>query len=101
MPRIVTLPGADQDVDESVGFYAGPGSGVELRFTAELRRVYERIGSDPDRIPIEFGKVRRCRMGKFPFRVFYVNFGETILIVAVAHTKRRPGYWKSRLAAEK
>jgi len=97
MPRIVTHPGADQDVDESMEFYAGPGSGVELRFAAELRRTYERIGNDPDRFPIEFSKVRRCRMGRFPFSVFYVNYGEMILILAVANAKRRPGYWKSRV----
>lgn len=37
-------------------------------------------------------------MDRFPFAIFYVNYGEMILIIAVAHAKRVPGYWKSRMS---
>ena len=98
MPRIVTHPGAELDVAESVAFYAEEQPGVELRFTSELRRTYDRIVRGPDLFPIEFGKVRRCRMGRFPFRIFYVNRGEIVFVLAVAHAKRQPNYWKSRMS---
>jgi hypothetical protein len=36
-------------------------------------------------------------MQRFPFSVVYLDDPELIAIIAVAHTKRRPGYWKGRL----
>lgn len=33
----------------------------------------------------------------FPFDVIYVDLDEEIVIIAYAHEKRRPGYWKARL----
>jgi toxin ParE1/3/4 len=39
---------------------------------------------------------RRYLLHRFPFQIVYRARGETIEVVAVAHLKRRPGYWKSR-----
>lgn len=34
---------------------------------------------------------------RFPYAVIYVVRSECVLVVAVQHAKRRPGYWKRRL----
>ena len=45
--------------------------------------------------PCTFG-TRRYLMRRFPFFVVYRLFGETVQVVAVAHGRRRPGYWTAR-----
>ena len=42
------------------------------------------------------GKLRVLRVTKFPYSLVYRSSESDILIIAVAHHKRRPAYWKSR-----
>ena len=37
-----------------------------------------------------------CPVKRFPFRIVFRVVENRILVVAVAHAKRRPGYWKDR-----
>jgi mRNA-degrading endonuclease RelE of RelBE toxin-antitoxin system len=41
--------------------------------------------------------VRRCRLRRFPYGLIYAIDEGDILIVAVAHTHRRPDYWRDRM----
>jgi plasmid stabilization system protein ParE len=38
----------------------------------------------------------QCPLKRFPFRIVYRVLVDRILVVAIAHTSRRPGYWKDR-----
>jgi len=40
---------------------------------------------------------RRYAFPRYPFSLVYILRGEDIEIVAVAHGRRRPGYWRARL----
>jgi toxin ParE1/3/4 len=40
---------------------------------------------------------RRFVLRRFPFSIIYLDDPEVRSIVAVAHSKRKPGYWKVRL----
>jgi plasmid stabilization system protein ParE len=40
---------------------------------------------------------RKRSLKRFPYVVFYCLDSATVEIVAVAHAKRRPGYWLERL----
>ncbi|MET0691185.1 MAG: type II toxin-antitoxin system RelE/ParE family toxin [Candidatus Binatia bacterium] len=46
--------------------------------------------------PIHLHGTRHFLLRRFPFGVVYRELGETLQIVAVAHGRRRPGYWKDR-----
>ncbi|MDQ2796402.1 MAG: type II toxin-antitoxin system RelE/ParE family toxin [Actinomycetota bacterium] len=46
-----------------------------------------------DRKPV----VRSKGVSDFPYRVVYFVEGDLLTVVAVAHTKRRPGYWRDRV----
>jgi hypothetical protein len=37
------------------------------------------------------------RVGNFPFHLVYRLSGSVLRVIAVAHTSRRPGYWRDRL----
>lgn len=41
--------------------------------------------------------VRRMLLHKFPYAVVYLTSGEEILVVAFAHCRRNPGYWRDRM----
>ena len=41
---------------------------------------------------------RSAKVVRFPYRVVYVVVASNIDVVAVAHAKRRPGYWRDRVA---
>jgi hypothetical protein len=43
-------------------------------------------------------EVRFVKLRNFPYVVFYAVLDGEVLVVALAHTKRRPGYWRRRLA---
>lgn len=48
-----------------------------------------------DREPL----VRSKGVDDFPYRVVYLVRDDVLVILAVAHTKRRPGYWRDRLSS--
>jgi hypothetical protein len=41
--------------------------------------------------------VRRLLVDRFPYALVFVESETEIRVLAVAHTRRRPGYWRSRL----
>ena len=42
-------------------------------------------------------EIRARTVGRFPYRVYYRARRDEILVVAVGHRHRRPGYWRSRV----
>ena len=78
-----------------------PGTGERLLrlIESEVRLIQEA----PDSFPRDAShpRARRAVLPKrtFPFAIIYfVMDDETIVIVALAHAKRRPGYWSRRVA---
>ena len=47
-------------------------------------------------IPAEL-PVRRRAISRFPYHVVYLQLEDEIRILAIAHDRRRPGYWRERL----
>jgi plasmid stabilization system protein ParE len=46
------------------------------------------------------GGYRRVNCPVFPYYIAYVIRGDRIVVMAVAHAHRRPGYWRDRLNRE-
>lgn len=67
------------------------------RFIAELNQVVDSILEAPHRWPISARGTRKIKLPCFPYLVIYRTKNDTVLILAIAHGHRRPGYWKSRL----
>jgi len=89
------------EVDDAAAYYHGDDPGAPSRFLNALGRITSEIQSAPQRWPYERGTLAQRRQIKgFPYTIFYLNEPEKIVILAVAHTSRRPGYWKSRIAVD-
>jgi hypothetical protein len=71
----------------------GPGDA----FLAEVEKAIQRILDFPEGWPTLEHGARVCATHRFKYGVVYVIMSERIVIVAVMHLHRRPGYWKKRL----
>jgi len=67
-----------------------------VAFEQEVVAAVSRIAEAPMRYPVAEHGTRRLVLRRFPYNVFYRVGTEEIVIVAVAHQKRRPGYWAVR-----
>ena len=66
-------------------------------FFDELELGLEKISSDPEMRALYVEGTRRYLFKHFPYSIVYCLKDNAVEIVAVAHSKRKPGYWKDRL----
>ena len=99
------LPEAQAEMSEAAVRYEGDRAGLGGENLVAVNEAVESIVA----MPLLFGfyealpdnhRFRRLRMRRFPYVVIYECREDHILIVAVAHTSRRPGYWLRRTEGE-
>ena len=89
-------PEAYAEYEEAARYYAERDPERAARFIAAVEEAIERICDSPGRWRRIDEDVRRCLAHVFPFGVLYTIEHDFILIVAVMHCSREPGYWKTR-----
>jgi plasmid stabilization system protein ParE len=94
--RVRFHPAAAAEAGRAQAWYEERSVLAAAGFLQELTRAIERVGVAPERYPAAEHGTRRIVLRQFPFAVFYVVRRSEVLIVAVAHNKRRPGYWAGR-----
>ena len=67
-----------------------------VRFDDEADTEYRFAGRLVRRLPADL-PARRRAVTRFPYHVVYLEMASHIRILAIAHDRRRPGYWKGRL----
>jgi hypothetical protein len=96
--RVVDLhPEAIAEGREARLWYRLRSQRAEDRFRLALRHAIASIRDAPERWPADAQGLRQYRLRGFPYRLIYWTEGDYTLVVAIAHSKRRPGYWKARL----
>ena len=91
-------PDALEEYNDAGSYFAQKEAGLDLRFIVAVEDAIERILQHPDRYRRFEEDVRRCLTRVFPYAVLYTIEKDYILIVAVAHCSKEPGYWKHRLS---
>ena len=91
------LPEADEEFREAVRYYEKEAPGVGLRFIAEVRKGVSFITENPFASAAVGSGIRRKVLNHFPYSLLYAVELDLVVIVAVAHQKRRPRYWRGRL----
>ncbi len=80
----------------AVAWYEGDYPGRGERFAAAVELVLAAIADQPATFPMRPG-VQAAVVHRFPYVVFFTGADtDTIRVLAVAHAKRRPGYWRGR-----
>lgn len=90
-------PAAIDEAEASARWYRERSSVAAARFVAELNQAIDRILEAPERWPHGARGTRKVKLPCFPFLVIYRVSEGAVLILAVAHGRRRPDYWKKRL----
>lgn len=91
-------PQALEEYREATLYYAERDPALATRFVEAVEDAIRRILESPERWRVLDEDVRRCLTRVFPYGVLYSIEPERILIVAVMHCSREPGYWKQRVA---
>jgi plasmid stabilization system protein ParE len=96
-PVVSIHPSALLETEFAIDWYRQRSPRAAQRFLDEIDRLVNRIADHPTQFPSYEAGTRRAFLRRFPyFLVFREIQGET-QIVAIAHGRRRPGYWKKRV----
>lgn len=91
------LEDAEQELVEAALWYESKEVGLGVRFRDEISHVIDRIAGDPLLWRERSGGYRRVNCPVFPYYIPFFIRGQKIIIAAIAHGHRKPGYWRSRL----
>lgn len=98
--KLRILREAEEEAHASAVWYDEQMVGLGDDFLDELVSALQQIEDDPDRFPkLEIAKseqIRRCRLNRFPYLIIFEILEAEIVVLAVAHAKRRPNYWRKR-----
>lgn len=88
---------ADTEVTEAARYYEMRSPGLGFSFLMELEVSIKQVVANPEAYQLVGKEVRRKPFRRFPYSLLYFVEIDRIQVVAVAHQKRRPNYWRSRL----
>ena len=88
---------ASLEYEAAFAWYFERSERAALRFAREVERAVASIAEAPERSPSWIQGTRRLLLQRFPFAVVYRELPSVIQVLAVAHGRRRPGYWKKRV----
>ncbi len=87
---------AELELNEAADFYDLENPGLGSTLIDEFERAVATIREHPEAGPVILGRVRRWGMLRFPCSLVYSVREHELRILAVAHQKRRPFYWRGR-----
>jgi plasmid stabilization system protein ParE len=98
MPQLAVEfhPLAADEAEAAERWYRERNEIAAARFQKEIDRVVELISDRSNTGSPYVGNTRRVLLRRFPFFIVYRVRGDNVQIVAVAHARRRPGYWRAR-----
>ena len=101
-PRFRTEPEASSELAEAALWYEEKRRGVGEEFLDAVDAALEFIAGSPGAgspvpdLPAELA-VRRVAVKRFPFHIVYLEpTDDVIRVLAFAHDRRSPAYWRSR-----
>jgi toxin ParE1/3/4 len=96
-PAIFLPPAADELVAAAV-YYESQADGLGARFFTAMKRLTAEIEIAPHVPRVWRHGVRRHFGPEFPYMLIYIERPAHVVVIAVAHFKRRPDFWHARTA---
>ena len=94
--NISFLPIARAELDDAFNWYEKQAVGLGFEFLDAFDQALRLVVSFPESQPFVGKNIRRCLCNRFPYAVYYGIDDEKIIVIAVAHLRRRPDYWLGR-----
>ena len=89
-------PEARTDFYDAIDWYEKERQGLGAPFISAVQHAISRAAEAPHHGSPMGADIRRVFVDAFPYAVLYSVESTRLLVVAVAHFRRRPGYWKHR-----
>jgi toxin ParE1/3/4 len=87
-PTFRLLPEAEEDANHAFDWYQAERFGSGNEFRIQVKLAFERIKSHPEQFPVVHGsQIRRARLQRLPYSVFFRSVNNSILVLAVFHEK--------------
>ncbi len=98
---VLIRPEAEQELYQAASWYEQREVGVGLRFLLSYESALRRVENDPKNLPpheaaSEGRDIRRSNLKRFPYSIIVELCETEAVILAVAHARRRIGYWRNR-----
>jgi plasmid stabilization system protein ParE len=103
MKKAVRLePDAEDELDAAAAWYERQRPGLGQDFIDEIARCLTRVTEAPHSFSLLPSarrelEIRRAAVHRFPYAVLFLDQTKAVRVLAVAHQRRRPGYWRGRL----
>ena len=95
MKKII-LRQAYEELGDAVEYYEGKQAGLGLRMMDEVDKHVKWILENPTIPQIHKGGYRRVNLKTFPYYLAYMIHEDTLWVLAIAHSHRKPEYWIKR-----
>jgi plasmid stabilization system protein ParE len=90
-------PAAREEFDEAFDWYAKRSHEAAMGFAAAVDATIDAILEAPDQFAATFAGCRFARTKRYPYLVIFRKSARGVAVFAIAHSRRRPGYWQSRI----
>jgi plasmid stabilization system protein ParE len=94
--RIDFHPAATEELERSAAWYEQRSQLAAQRFAIAIDEALSKVATDPERFIRIDAQHRSCSVKDFPFQVVFRHANARVIVVAIAHAKRRPHYWRLR-----
>ena len=96
MRKVEFHPEAEQELEAARTWYRDRSKLAARAFATDIAHAVRTIVESPLAWPEIRPGERRFVLSRFPYSILYRVGPDTVFITAVAHQKRRPGYWRLR-----
>ena len=90
-------PEAEKELNMAISYYNESKNGLGLEFAREVYLAIQNIIAFPLAWSQLSTNTKRFLINRFPYGVIYQIANEEILIIALMHLNREPGYWEKRI----
>lgn len=93
---VVVRPEAEQDLLSARDWYDRQRAGFGEAFVKQAIAIFDQLAEQPEMFATVWEDVRKCRLRRFPYLVYYRAFTDRVEVLAVLHGSRDPSVWQSR-----
>jgi toxin ParE1/3/4 len=90
-------PEAEADIAAAYVYYEEASEGLGAEFLRAVEASLAIIERTPQLYAVVHREVRRALLWRFPYGIFYVIDGDTVVVLACFHARRDPAQWQRRV----
>jgi toxin ParE1/3/4 len=96
MPQVLFSPAARAEMFDALAWYDARVEGLGDRFIAEVDAALDRIVTNERQFPVVLADIRRARLRRFPYALFFRVVEDTVQVIGCFHGSRDPRRWRRR-----